>query len=541
MNMEEKNDLQIEQLKNALKSIGKPCLNEMRRDSMKASLMRKIDSGVVQYVKEADKELEVPVYTKVLLKEKIMSAIVDVVQERFSWSGFFMFNKRLVSSMMLFVMVFGLFSFVNFDVNVARADAFTTLDNYNGDVVLYRKGEYVNIKKGMELFEDDSLITGDDAFAVVKFFDDSVSRLNSSTEIVVKKLARPRGVVTSQVEVEVLDGNVWSKVVNLVEDDSSFSVEAKDVNFSTKKGAFNVEVEEDGRVEVGVFDDVVQVKKDFGKLDLERGKKVILDDESVAIEEISDDEMKEDWIASNLNSDEEYLIEVEERLIVARMETLGVDDFDEVSFENTLREDAKLWLTFDDVKKSKIELELAEKKFVAAQLKLEDPRLEENERVLINEAIDNFGKEVDEFYSLVSEVSATDDEYASELEEYVEEKVLSQQKDLNLVSEEDASFEAKELVDSLVEKKKEVVAEKDDEKVVVETKEKDEDEDDLEEEEKDEDEKEEVEEAKDDLETVVPVIILEEREVKEVVEENYAEELGVTLDGDTPIDPLLRD
>jgi len=429
----------------------------------------------------------------------------------------------------MFLMFFGLFSFVNINTNVVRAASFTTLDDYNGDVVLYRGGDFINVAKGMRILEDDSLMTGEGSYATVKFFDDSVSRLDSLTEMVIKKLSKPtQSIVSSHVEVTVREGNVWSKVVNLLdEDDSSFSVEAGDLYLTTKRAAFNVEVNNEG-VEVGVFNDDVELRNGISNVSkLSSGSKVVAKGgEDMEIHEINEDEKNNKWISNNLDNDERYLIAVEEKLVSARLTSLGVNNLKDVSFNSSLREEAKMWLTFDDVKKNKMELDVAEKKFVAAQLKLSDPRITEAERVRVGEIISNFENKVEEFVNLINEVSLTDDDYAKELEGYVEDKVLSQKKDLNLVKRSDPTFEAKNVVERLAKKLKPKEDVEAGDKIVevgvtVIT------------------DKNEVSDSITPaivvpVRTVLPVINLEDRETQRA-----AKEFGVSLENDKPLDPLL--
>jgi len=267
------------------------------------------------------------------------------------------------------------------------------------------------------------------------------------------------------------------------------------------------------------------------------GKKVVSKvGEEVEIQEIDDSEKSDKWIAKNLDDDQKYLIAVEERLVSARMVSLGVTDIEDVSFDSSLREEAKMWLTFDDVKRNKMELDVAEKKFVAAQLKLSDPRITESERVKVGEVINNFENKVQDFVRLVNEVSITDNDYAKELEEYVQDKVLAQKKDLNLVKESDPKFEAKNVVERLAKKVKPKEEIKKDDKI-------------LDEEKPVEEEKPTVIADKKDetvvdeiitpaiavpVRTVLPVINLEERETQQA-----AKEFGVRLEDDKPLDPLL--
>jgi hypothetical protein len=321
--------------------------------------------------------------------------------------------------------------------------------------------------------------------------------------------------VKSYVEVSVVGGALWSKVVNLVEEQSSFVVEAMDVYATAKRAAFNVEVKDDA-VEIDVFNDEIDVRTAESADKLVSGQKAVLNsDKQVEIAEISESDRNVAWVSDNLNSDEEYLLEVEARLLAAKMESVGVSAVEDYDFDTSMREGVTLFLTFDDVEKKKVELDLAEKDFIAAEIKLSEEKvLDKDEKVEVEGALSAFSETVEEFYGLVDEVGYADSEYAEELKRYVEDKVLTQKKNLSLISEESPSYEAKVIVDELADI------------------------------------------GSDDLEEVSSVVEPEvsdvvevegalvednvEQEVEKTVEEVAGEEYGVDIEGDKPLPPFLN-
>ncbi len=75
-----------------------------------------------------------------------------------------------------------------------------------------------------ELTKGDSLRVGDSSKATIYWPDGSVSRLKGGTELVIQDLHVDEDDVSSQVEVELTSGEVWSKVLQFVDEDSQFSV-----------------------------------------------------------------------------------------------------------------------------------------------------------------------------------------------------------------------------------------------------------------------------------------------------------------------------
>ncbi|MDA1060304.1 MAG: FecR family protein [bacterium] len=456
----EKINLKNEKLARAVLALYKPNLQSHRRKALKEHILLQLDlpmeqsctlsfESIKRSIRLAVSNLKLEKAAKVNIKEHIFSYIESHSQKRFFIGNIFAFHKKLISLAMVFVLFFGLFGFINIDTNIVRAATFTKLESFEGGVLLEREGEFVDIYPGIEIRERDKIITGEDGQAVIEYFDDSVSRLANDSQIFVNELSGDS--FRSRVSISLLGGSGWFKVVNLVESHSSFVVESSDVYASAYRAAFNVHVDTD-ELEIGVFDNSVDVLSGTERGKVNSGEKIVVDTVSKkvnSVQKLEDEEKDAEWIRDNLENDKLYLTAVDERLLTAKIEAIGIDMNDDFSLEKSLREDVLLFLTFDDVKKGKIELDLAEKDFVAAQVKLHKDNLSEEERLAANEAILSFVNEVDEFYDLVDEVSTTDKLYAAELGQYVEDKIFKQKKDLFVVSPQSPGYEAKKVVNDL--------------------------------------------------------------------------------------------
>ncbi|MBI4235409.1 FecR domain-containing protein [Candidatus Peregrinibacteria bacterium] len=442
MTEKEKLSSEICELQKALYKIEEIKLPEERRDFLKNRILNQVSLKTPEFFVD-------PV-VKMRIKERVFAYIENQSQKRFFWSNFFAWQKRFVAAFMLFLLMFTLVSYFNVSTKIVLAKAFTTLDEFVGDVEVLRDGKSIKPYMGMQIFEKDRVVTKSGGFATIKFFDDTVSRLRDLTELSVEKLFRPEdSAAKTYVEVEVFEGEVWSRVVNLPLQQSSFVVDAQDLRLSTQKGAFNVKVSAN-EVTVDVYKHTLHYSTPRAEDKVLSGEKVILNaDKTLQIEEVGEEDKMASWVVDNLSSDQEYLLEVEERLLAAKMESLGMSGYDELSFSKTLGEKTLLFLTIDDVKQSKIELDLAEKNFVAAQIELGNPDLTTEREAQALSALADFADKVRVFYDLVAEVKVTDADYGSELERYVEDKVLSQKKVLSLVTKEQRTFKAKEVVEEL--------------------------------------------------------------------------------------------
>ncbi len=183
-----------------------------------------------------------------------------------------------------------------------------------------------------------------------------------------------------------------------------------------------------------------------------KGEKLVLDVENSELgtkKKIRNVEKNDSWVEENLNIDEFYLTEIQEDLLLKQIDLVGVEVNDDLNFDNSLREETLLLFTFDDVKKQKIELDLVEKNFIEAQIKLSDEALNFEEKEKIETILNDFEQEVKDFYMLIEEVDAKDSRYALELKSYLDEKIIDYKKDFSLFTPDSLQYEAKEVVGGL--------------------------------------------------------------------------------------------
>ncbi|MBL4694087.1 FecR domain-containing protein [Candidatus Gracilibacteria bacterium] len=419
----------LQDLEEKLLQIDKPILDSENKVLLKAKLMRSINaqsdlSVLISKIRVLLEGVRLTSYQRVAVKERVFAKIKSVSQKQYFWRNFFAFNRKLVSGLLLITMTFGLFSFVNVDTRVVWADNFSALTEFSGEASLSRDGEFLKLYEGMEVKEKDQMVTGADGLMSIKFFDDSVTRLANDTKLEVSKLFNPsRNSVKSEVEISVSSGSVWNKVVNLVED-SSFVVAANELEIKTKKAGFNVSVDGDD-VQVDVYKHAVEVLSDGEIEDVLSGEKVVVNEEI---------EKEEEWVVQNLESDKEYIVQVEDQNLEMRKDIS----------DRTIMESAVLLLTFDDVKRAQLELDLLERDFIVAQVEaVEDVEFS------VDKSLSEFKIAVEDFYEVIQEVSLTDDVYADELTEYVGDKILSHKKYLVLTDVSSPLYEVKEGIDDL--------------------------------------------------------------------------------------------
>jgi len=432
----------ISKISNFLETVEKPVLDEYRRGVVRAKVMKvaKRDEKVICFVKNASRAAALSPSRKAVIKEMIMGEIA--AQKRSIFGGFAVLFRRAVSACLIFMMCFGLFGFLNVSTRIAMAGTFTSVENFRGEVFVERGGEKLAVSGDMKLFEGDVVSTSDNGWVSIKFLDDSVVRLKEGSEVSIKKLFRSdENFAVTNVEVEIGKGDMWSRVLNLFEDGSDFSVTAGEMVASAKKAAFSVH--RDGEhSSVEVYSNVVN----FGEKKISSGQKAVKTADS-AIPKVVDmpaTSVKNSWVQSNLESDVAHIAKVEEKKTEDLKNAVGALPGSALYPVKSLRADVTRLLTFDDVSKAKVELETAERKFVEWTVLLKGGNAKEAD---VQKVFDKFIKEAEEFKGVVADVRASgDDKYADELKNYLKNKIGERKKDLSTILPASPMYAAKNVV-----------------------------------------------------------------------------------------------
>lgn len=387
---------------------------------------------------------------KAQIKETVFEAIESVPQNTFIFQRFFSFFKKATSGGLALMLILGIFSFIGISPNIVMAGTLTRLDSFSGEVFVERNGQDIAVYDDMEIYENDKIKTGENGTAVIVYFDDSVCRLDKNSEIEINKLLNKRNALESYVEISLISGSTWARVISLVDQNSAFVVKAKDIYAKAKKAAFNVSVLNDEKVEVKVFNRAIEVKKAEQVDKVLSGSKAVVNGK-VEILLMNDDDKDGEWVKDNMKNDKQYMIGMEERLVAAKIKSIGVSSEDSInsSLENSLQEKIYVMLSFDDIAKKKKEFAIAEKKFAMAQLKLQNVNITEEDKENILNAFDEFGNIIADFNKIIEQVAYTDKAYAEELRTYIDEKILAYKKELSSVLPGSNLYIAKEAIDKI--------------------------------------------------------------------------------------------
>ncbi len=333
-----------QELRNLAKSLAnealKPDLDSELQVGMKKHLLAQIRSKQVDLLPESlekvgldlrvqAREAVLNQYRKVGLKESILDSIQTVIPRY----GFLPRFQGAIAGVLIFVISFVSLVFYPVDVTITKAAKWTFIESIQGEVYVSREGNLMGVNENFALQEGDIVITKSDSFVVIRYLDDSVTRLSENSLLKLNKLfALPENTTETEVQVILEHGKAWTKVTNLVGEDSSFVMETDFAKAKVKdKAAF--EVSKEGlSTSVAVFENVVDVSKKSGAL--ERTQPVITgfvaqvaDDQNVVTltdhESVIAEEGNAEWTEMNLNLDQEQEEKIKDQAIKSNNEVLG--------------------------------------------------------------------------------------------------------------------------------------------------------------------------------------------------------------------------
>ncbi len=282
------------------------------------------------------------------LKNRIFAVISSVQFQGFQKGifGNFRYFRTVFAGVLLFVFTISSVFLFPLNIPVTQAARSTYFEEVSGQVLILRSGKFLPATVNFALQEGDVILTKDNSFASVRFFDDSVSRLSSNTQIALKRLSsEPFNPVATQIELLLQSGRSWFRVLNLVDEKSLFTVQTSQVAASvSKRAAFDLRVRPyenylsvfDNIVDYSLINDLLPQPKSL----LAGFQAHISKDGKVKTSVIADDDTTErnpvksaEWVNDNLKRDklhsDRVVAETEKALTVANnAATASMEKFD---------------------------------------------------------------------------------------------------------------------------------------------------------------------------------------------------------------------
>lgn len=442
---------EIIKFEEALKALKKPELSEDLKGRMRRDILLRINEPfcfeskypsierVKRYIGKVARITEPSVFIKSKIKENVLTFVENNrLGSNFVW-GIARSWQKVIATFMVGVISMCSFTVYFAGIPVTKAAKKTVFHEVYGDVDVVRDGEYIKASKYMELWENDIVSTGENGLAVIRYFDDSVSRLSPLTELKMQRLYQDQNIrAKTKVEVELTRGRVWSQVVNLVEEQSSFEVYIKSVKTrSSGKASFDINHNDDlNKTSVAVFENKVEVivpekRKENKKVVIEGYSVEVYEDESIKEKKAYMNDNDDLWIAVNKAEDKQYKKVVDKEKDEESKKDAGFLPTDALYSAKKINESTKLLVTTDKVSKNKIKVDIAVK------------RLDEASALLVGGNEDGATKQLEDFYKIIDEISA-EIGGSDEIKEYIQYAFADKEKDLSTVLPDGKRYKAKE-------------------------------------------------------------------------------------------------
>lgn len=459
------NTRDLRSLRKNLRTVGMHDLSQEQKAAMKQHLMGVIQTRAAQEdylpndleqlslrIQRMARRVFIPVRQKALMKERIFAATENSTFQEFTFGQkkAFHYFKTVLSSAMLFFFVVTSVVVFPFNGTILYAARSTYLDDVQGDVFVIRNGQLYPASKDFSLQESDILLTKEDSFAVVRFFDDSVVRMDANTQLELKRMySEPFNPVATQVEVSLENGRLWTHVLNLVDERAHFSV-ATDRAMATvsKKAAFDLQARV-STTTLSVFDNVVDfsLKTENNKV---TATKPVLSGFKAEVAQTGAIQMtrmtvanaaadqNDSWIQSNLEKDKAH-----DQQIAAETEKSLENTTDNVTPpSSTLVFDKNAVLSNDDLEAERVA-------FLESyhQLLVGETYLVRQQQKLGLELIVGFKEKVQSLAATFKNFEKDDPLNVGLLRSLVEAKIAEQRKDLANFLPWDALYPAKQLLE----------------------------------------------------------------------------------------------
>ena len=205
-----------------------------------------------------------------------------------------------------------------------------------GNVQIKHAGEsWSSAENGMNLYESDTVKTGDNTSASVILFESSVIRLDSNTEVTLQEIYQE--VEETNVLIKQESGRTWNTVSKISGIDN-YEVQTPTTVASVRGTAFVVIVQPNGTTYYGVAHGVLNVSSVTndtvqGYIDINENESIVIfiDMVNKSLEVKPFD--KDDWVIENLLKDEEFREDVKKELyerigpyLPELKETYGITD-----------------------------------------------------------------------------------------------------------------------------------------------------------------------------------------------------------------------
>lgn len=227
-------------------------------------------------------------------------------------------EKRYLRYMVIFVLAFAIFiSFINISNARKKTNVAAIITEVVGSLYVkpFKDEKWGIAEKGMFLYEGDKLKTDSKSKAAVTFVNGIEVKLNNSTEITIEISEDMKGIGN---EIDLLLGEIWSKVIK---EGTQFEVQTPQAVAAVRGTEFDIDVRGNGITMVMVYKGTVEVANDFGKVNVKKNSKTIVQSNEAPQPPITIDESeKKDWHLTEFEGEEEKeVLEEREKALILKI------------------------------------------------------------------------------------------------------------------------------------------------------------------------------------------------------------------------------
>lgn len=366
--------------------------------------------------------------------------------------------RRLTAAGLLSLFIIALAGNLVLSPSVTYARSQSTLEDVSGSVTVKRGGAELQAYDGFVLNESDVVTTAQDSKVSVRFIDESIGRLSENTALhLVSQHIDQFNQAQSVVEVVLDRGRFWTRVVNLIDNNSRFEVKTPSVTAVAKRrAAFDVEVSDLGssritaihnRVDVRVANssrvvETTLVKGYSANITKLNGNYPVITPTPLAVLTPTVAEAKSDaWVADNLSKDIAYIAQVKEDGKQAVRDQAGTVPGNPFYTLEQLSDSTSLALTISAAERNKKLLALAEKKIGQAAI-----LLEQGNANAAQDSLNGFLSDIEQVALWIKGQQEESPEDVIEVKALLESLISQSHKHFSLVLPTDVTYLVKEAV-----------------------------------------------------------------------------------------------
>ena len=202
--------------------------------------------------------------------------------------------------------------FIDQNRNTSSEKVFLNIESGSAKAMTVGRSEWQNAPDKIYLYRGEKFKTGTDGRATFTFFDQSIMRFNTNTEAEFTSLKKKND--TYEIEVELVKGDIWTKVERITNPGSSFGITTDLITIDTRGGVFAISGPGtvymlEGTAQIGIkYDDDVIKTYNLGVgqqflADAEKAQAIEKGDDVEAIFALSDQFKRTNWYRWNIKKD----------------------------------------------------------------------------------------------------------------------------------------------------------------------------------------------------------------------------------------------